>query len=259
MRFFWGPVYAAEDGSAAGGGDTVEPAVPEAPEPETTAEATAAESNDETRASPPAIAPAVAAPQAQDWRDRRIAQLTARLREAEAKAKEQGAPPAAPSVDVESLANARANEIAAAQRFNDQCNEVAKQGKQSYNDFDSRVGALTQLVDRNDPASIGAYNQFLSAAIETGEAARLIYELGGDLNEASRIMSLSPTKMGVELGRKAASAEAQISKTPRPITPVGGRGPAHEAIDPTDSERADRLSTRAWMERREAQLRARSH
>jgi hypothetical protein len=52
-------------------------------------------------------------------------------------------------------------------------------------------------------------------------------------------------------------SEQQISKAAKPITPLNGRGVAHEAINPDDPTRADGLSTKAWMERREAQIRAR--
>jgi hypothetical protein len=190
-----------------------------------------------------------------DWRERRIAQLTAKLREAEARA--SAVPPAAaaaPQADL-SLVETRARELAAAQRFNDQCNDAATAGRQEFTDFDTRVNALVQLVDRSDANSVSAYNQFLSAALETGAAPRLIHELGGDLNEASRILALPPVKMAVELARRAMTEPTAVSRTPKPLATVGSRGVSNEVIDPRDSVRADKLSTAAWMERREAQVR----
>jgi hypothetical protein len=119
------------------------------------------------------------------------------------------------------------------------------------------VDELRKLADPNDPISMATYNGFLAAALETGEAPKLIYALGSDLNEANRILSLPPLKMAVELTKLAAKPEQQISKASKPITPLNGRGVAHEAVDPTDPTRADALSTKAWMERRNAQLAAR--
>ena len=48
-----------------------------------------------------------------------------------------------------------------------------------------------------------SYNLFLDTAIETGEGPRLLHELGSNLDEAFRILSLPPTKMAVELAKRA--------------------------------------------------------
>lgn len=196
-------------------------------------------------------------PPSQDWRDRRIAQLTARLREEQAKnAKPPTAdPPATAPGLTEADVERRAAELAATQTFNRMCNDAAQAGRQAYPDFDSKVNELRRLVDVNDPASVAAYNSMLAAAIETGEAPRLLHELGSDLNEASRILALPALKMGVELTRLALGGVAPGgTRAPKPITPVRATGAPHTAIDPTDPDRSDALSTAEWMRRREAQL-----
>lgn len=203
-----------------------------------------------------------------DWRDNRIAQLTARLRQYEPAG---GKKPAAPAPDpttpprqldqaeLDRLVEQRASEHARVQEFNRRCNETAEAGRAAHADFDQRVGNLQRLHDPSNVQEAVQYNNFLLAALETGSASDLLHELGGDLNEAARIMQLSPVRMGVDLARMADKLQegGNPSKAPPPPkTPAaaGGPGTSHTAISPTDPDRADRLSTAEWMKRREAQL-----
>jgi len=211
---------------------------------------------------------AEAAPAAKvDWRDRRIAQLTARLREAQQQAPATGAvseaapapvaPAATPAAGTDAQIEARAQQIASVAEFNRQCDAAAAEGRAKFGTevFGSRVQSLQRLVDPGDQRSLAAFNTFLSSALETGEAPRLIHELGADLDEASRILSLPPAKMAVELTKRALAkpVEEEPSGAPKPPTPIGNRGVSHDAIAPDDPDRADRLSTAEWMRRREAQ------
>lgn len=202
-----------------------------------------------------------------DWRDKRIATLTRRLRELQ---EQQGQPPVRqPSApegptgltqnDIDRLAEQKAQSLAAIHEFNRRCDEVAMAGRQAFGDnrFNERIGQLQKLVDVNDPQSVQTYNMFLTAAIDTGEASKLLYALGADLDEAQRIMGMSPTRMAAELTRKAMAVDngtTQVSGAPRPLTPIGGRGASHELISPDDPDRADHLGTTEWMRRREAQI-----
>lgn len=254
-------------------GETTAPVVPETTPPaETTGETTivgtdtgnttAAPAADTASTTPPPPAPAA------DWKDRRIAEQTAKRRQAEQRVKEledqiQAAVPPT-SVKSEDPAefdrrvDAAAQQRTAAVEFNRQCETAATAGRAAYPDFDSRVNELVTLVDRNDPESVARYNLFLAAALETGDAPKIIHQLGGDKNEADRLLRLPPVKMAVELTRMAAREPQQISGAPKPISPVGGRGIAHTAIDPTDPDRSDNLTTAAWMERRAKQVAERS-
>ena len=242
-----------------------EPQTTQAPEPQTTQPpAPATTPPPEPSTTPPPVAVEAAPkpePKPEDWRDKRIAQLTAKLKDAQAKPKPEDKPKPEGG-ESEAEINARAEQLAAQRvaldSFNKACAEAAEKGRAEFPDFQSRVNELSRLVDRNDPASVGAYNEFIVAALETGEAPKIIHALGGDLNEAARILSLPPIKRAVELTRLAAKTPAEISKTPKPITPVGSKGPAHTAIDPTDPERADGLSIDAWMARRNEQIKARA-
>lgn len=205
-----------------------------------------------------------AQPQA-DWRDKRIATLTRRLKEFQEQGRQQPAAPTTPQqgfnqADIDRLAEQRARELAVVHEFNRRCDEVAVLGRSSFgeNTFNERISNLQKLVDANDPASVQSYNQFLSAAIETGEAAKLLHGLGNDLDEAQRIMSLPTARMAVEMMKRTMAPEVQVSNAPRPLTPVGGRGVSHEAINPDDPDRSDHLSVAEWMRRREAQVNERA-
>jgi hypothetical protein len=157
---------------------------------------------------------------------------------------------------VDRLAEARARELAVIHDFNRRCDEVALAGRRVFGEtqFNGQIANLQKVIDQDDPASVQNYNSFLMAAIETGEAAKLLHQLGSNLDEAQRIMGLPPTRMAVELTRLAMGPEQQVSGAPRPINPVGGRGASHEQISPDDPDRADHLATQEWMRRREAQL-----
>ena len=198
----------------------------------------------------------------EDWRDKRIGQLTAQKKALEAKAQaleiqlmqRPGETDANFEARVEAAAETKAIEKAQANKFIDECNREAAAGRKAFSDFDDRINQLSKLVDKSDPASINSYQQLVSAALETGEGAKLLHSLGGDLDEASRIMSLSPVKQGIELARIAARQAAPVSSAPRPIRPIGNRGESLNQVDPADKDRGDMLDTRAWMERREQQI-----
>lgn len=211
-------------------------------------------------------------PEPQDWRDRRIKQLTARLhglaQELDAaKATTAGGPQLAPDQvvatkeELNRLVEEKAAELSTVQEFNRMCNQAATVGREKFPDFDQKVGQLQRIVDSNDPGQAQAYNQFLVAAIETGKGPELIQRLGSNLDEASRIMTLAPVKMAVELMKMAAvlpeEGTGEPSVVARPIRPVGSRGGQHTPISPDDPDRADSLSTAEWMRRREEQDRER--
>ena len=169
-------------------------------------------------------------------------------------------PPPAPGgltqADVDRLAEQRARELSVIHDFNRRCDEIALAGRQTFGEavFNGQIANLQKIIDQDDPVSVQNYNSLLMAAIETGEGVKLLHQLGSDLDEAQRIMGLPPTRMAVELTKKAMGPASEVSGAPRPLVPVGGRGASHEAISPDDPDRADHLGTTEWMRRREAQL-----
>lgn len=100
-----------------------------------------------------------------------------------------------------------------------------------------------------------AYNSFLMAALETGEAPKLIAALGANPDEAARVMALPPAKMAVELTRMSLKEPQEISQAPKPIRPIATTaGQNRSPINPDDPSRADQLDLKEWMRRREAQV-----
>jgi hypothetical protein len=204
-------------------------------------------------------------PQAEDWREKRIKQLTARLREQESRAGASATPDpnATPATDpalTQAQIRAEAERLAAAQRFADQCNEAVEAGKRAFGaeQFTARVADLRKIVDPSNPAEAGSYAQMIEQVIETGEAPKLIYALGADLNLASELMALSPAKRAMKLAQLAlAKGEPEPSAAPKPITPITPKGDTHTPISAADASRADKLSTREWMARRQADIDAR--
>ncbi|HKU51987.1 MAG TPA: hypothetical protein VJQ25_05940 [Nitrospira sp.] len=199
--------------------------------------------------------PAASPPPKDDWRDKRIAKLTAQLREAQAaQAAQGGNQNSDPNADFESRVRAEAARLAAAEQFNARCLDVVNQGRKEFADFDLRVDDLKRIVG-SDPTSVNMYSGLIAAAIETGEGAKIIHRLGGDLNLAANLMEMNPVKMGMELAKLALSGDSSpiVSNAPRPIRNLGAAA-QHSAIDPTDPTRAGKLSTPEWMKRREAQV-----
>lgn len=195
----------------------------------------------------------------EDWRDRRIAQLTARLKTQEPAPRVEAPAPGAdetmvPKSEVARLAQEEAQRIAGIAAFNSQCNAAAKEGRKVFPDFDASVKELVKLVDKTDPASRQRYDQFLEAALETGEAHKIIYAMGRDLNEAARIMDLSPIKRAAELAQMASSETPAGVPLPKPITPVQGKNAGPGEISPDNPTRADHLSSAEWHKRRQEQI-----
>jgi len=223
----------------------------------------------------------------QDWRDRRIGEQQQRLRERNARIQEleaqlsqftgQAQPsyqpqPAAPGYeqqqqpayaqppqgDIQRQINEAAARMAQQAEFTRRCNEVAESGRRSYQNFDNRVQRLTGLIDANDPYQVARYNDFLRACMGTGQAPRLIQELGGDLDEASRIMALDPIGMATELTRMSMRTGTEASGAPRPMNPVASAAQSNRTLlQPDDPDASDSLSTEDWMRRREEQVAAR--
>lgn len=202
-----------------------------------------------------------------DWKDARIAKLAAdkaamaaelaKFQKAAPKVPAEGGEPPLTAADVERLANEKAEAIAQRKSFNTACNEAAKQGRKDFPDFDASVKELTKVaVDETDPASMAQYDDFLAAALETGEAPKIIYTLGRDPGEYLRIAGLSPVKRAQELATLAAADAVQVSNLPKPITPVSGKNAGPSEITPDDPSKADKLSSAEWHRRRQAQVAA---
>lgn len=182
------------------------------------------------------------------WFQKRIGELTREKYEARREADEarqeaaqireqiarqqQGEPNQQPIGDVQTLVQREAARLVAEKSFNEQCNKVYAQGKTEFPDFDSVVGNL-QLV--------GINRDFLELAATSDAGAKLLHHLGSDLDEASRIASLSPVQMARELTKlefKLSQGKTKaVSNAPAPITPIaGGKADSKDPSEMSDAE-----------------------
>lgn len=207
-----------------------------------------------------------AAPKPEDWRDKRIAELTRKLNEERKKAPPTvvAAPPApvqAPGETQESFdsrVRETASQMVQINEWNRKCDDVASTGRTEFQDFNTRLAACQSVVNSEDPAEVGQFNSILAAAMETGQAHRLLHSLGETPGEVTKLMRMSPLKMAVELERRAAkfappAADPEPSNAPKPITPIGSRGVHYDGIKADDPVNGTKLPIGEWMKQREKQ------
>ena len=162
-------------------------------------------------------------------------------------------------------------EEGARQVFNQRCNDAVAAGRTAHQDFDKVVlgdlASVSPFVDRTTGRPT-IPTPLIEAALETGSAAEVLYALGQNISEASRIMSLRPVAQAVELAKFAAKlqeptaedAEAEreledlknVSKAPPPIKRAVNKGPTKPAFTIFDTEN---FSTEEWIKQREKQVR----
>lgn len=242
---------------------------------------------------PDAAADSVAAPnpnETPEWAQKRINELTAKRYEAERDAKaeksariaaEQKAkdlleqisksspsPSPAPTTqqmtdeEIERRAQVKAQEMAAAARFNDACNTIVSEGKKEYKDWDEVVRNLGLVGAVGKDAS----PEFLENAIELKDPHKILHHLGKNLEEAERITKMSPKRMAMELARieaqlnapAVAPAPAPVSQAPAPVIPVGGKAaPGPKSLDDPNLSTEEFMALRAQQadDRRKRYLR----
>jgi hypothetical protein len=207
--------------------------------------------------------PETKAPPDPDWKEERLAKVTgqkhaleAQLRSAQTElAALKAGKPAANDAEFEARVAREAEARAAQKIFDDACEVVTREGRAAFPDFDTKVNELLKITDRSDKGSLDRYAAFVAAMIDTGRPVELIADLSSDLNRASRIFNLPPTKQAVELTKLALAKVEPVSQAKKPITPLGRQNANTKGdIDPTDIEKAGELTTREWMARRQAQV-----
>lgn len=164
--------------------------------------------------------------------------------------------PSAPKL-TEADIETRAGQIAAQTEFNRRANAVAEAGKTQFPDFLDKMAKIREQVDPNDAAEQNRFVQMVAATMEAGDAAaRILYELGSNPDLATEVMKLSPVQQGMRIAKMAEKkGDPEPSGAPRPAPlQVGGRGSSQEEIDPADPVRADKLSSRTWIERRQKDI-----
>lgn len=231
-------------------------------------------SGDGLGSTPPTPSPE---PKAADWRDARIAKLTAQKKELQeqllrkpgtATTVSPPAPVVLDEAEVERRANAKATDLAAAAAWDARCVATVEQGKKEFPDFEDKIVGLRTVLDDSDPLEARSYRDMVEIAMDTGEGPKLIHFLGSNPAEAQRIMGLSPVKKAIELAKLASKPsepkapvvpanplDGAVSQASKPITAVG-RGTGAGVVDPSDPTRSDKLSSKEWFARRAEQAAA---
>lgn len=270
-----------------------------APEPVAEAEPAEAEAGDAPSSEEPTDAPPVAeTPKApkrkpqplEPWIKERIGEETGKRREAERKAAEAEARAAVLAAETEALrkrlanptapdaegkptatltasetpaarpdyvpaseVEARAAKLAAEREMNAKADQTYYAGKAAYSDFEDAIAPLQEM---------GAFSRpdFYEAVFATEAPQDVLYHLGSNPNEGSRILGLLKSgqmmKAAAELtrlesrlsGEKAAAkaAVAKGTKAPAPIKPVGGSAiPSVDITKMDDDDFTSELNKRA--------------
>lgn len=216
----------------------------------------------ETPPAEPAGEPEVKQQPDTSWVPKRISEITAARRAAEARAADLEAevarlraaqtaapvdpanPPVAPPPDIDKLARSYAERMVNEQRAQDtmksRIDAINEAGMKEFGeDFDKSVQNLNM-------AGIGG-PEFLKVITSIPNAEKVVTWLGkdGNINEAMRIASLDPIQMGIEMTKLAPKAAKelakQISKVPPPVDLVDGGGGDSGGVEP------DPKDTKAWM------------
>lgn len=132
--------------------------------------------------------------------------------------------------------------------FNSKLESVLTTGRSKYSDFNAVVEGATDV-----PMS----KTVVEAIVEADNGADLVYYFAKNPEVAEKLSEMSATLAAIEIGKLAASLEAQAkpkkaSSAPAPITPATGKTPSNSTL-PSD---ADDIET--WMRKEKERERARN-
>lgn len=157
-------------------------------------------------------------------------------------------PGAAPAVLPAAEIEQRAQALASQREFTNTCNGIATKGNEAHKDFQETIAKLSMV---GGPQWINP--DLVGSVVEAGDAHEILYALGKDLTEASRILNLPPAQQGVAIAKfaidrktKAAAAPIVSNAPAPPSASVGGAPAASDEPQPTDS-------SEEWFAKRERQ------
>lgn len=211
-------------------------------------------------------APAGKAEEIPAWEQRRINAMTRKLHEAERRAalaeqREKDLLGRLPegTIPQEELAkeelvqrfSSAVDAAAAKKQFDAECTTIYNKGMEELGNFDSRLRNFSQVGGLN-PVLIEAVMESASGS-GAPPAHKILFELGGNLDEAERILSLPPVRMAAAVAKFAAGLKEEtrrVSNAPAPIKPITPAA-APAGKDP------EKMNPQEWREWREGQLAAR--
>jgi hypothetical protein len=130
----------------------------------------------------------------------------------------------------------------AVQTFTAQCNEVEDKGSDTYKA--KWVAAKAQLGLLDDEGRIPL--ELLTTALETDNPAKVLFELGSDIEKATEFLAMTPLRRAIAMAKIAEGKPVPRpqSKTPPPVDLIGGRGGG-------DDRPSDRDSDEEWNRKEE--------
>jgi len=151
---------------------------------------------------------------------------------------------------IEQFVRQQAKEIAAVERINEKCNQIADEGKRTFTDFNV---ALQQLAQETGPLfdRAGKPTPLMSVILESDAPAKVLHHLGTNPDIAADLADLNP----MQLARRLVKIEAEMqaapkqSSAPKPLAPTKGAA-SNDELHPG-------LSDADWIRRREKELRDR--
>jgi len=138
--------------------------------------------------------------------------------------------------------------------FNEKCNAVEEKGSGQFKDKWKQAKANLGLLD--DEGRIPF--DLLTTALETDDPAKVLFELGSDIEKATEFMAMTPLRRAIAMAKLAETKTPvrQQSKTPPPVDPIGGRGAGDDKPSDRDSDeewnRKEAIRERKLAEQRRA-------
>lgn len=155
---------------------------------------------------------------------------------------------------VDAAADRKAELKLAQQSFNAKCNDVEDKGSKAFGD--KWQNAKNQLAILDDEGRIPL--DLLTTALETDDPAKVLFELGSDIEKATEFMAMTPLRRAIAMA-KIADTKAPVrqqSKAPPPVDPIGGKGSGDEGPSDRDSDeewnRKEAIRERRVAEQRRA-------
>lgn len=147
---------------------------------------------------------------------------------------EQAETPHLTEAEVERRANELAEKRAAKREFDAASNKIFDSGVLEFSKpvFQDALAELTEVTGGLTPI-------FVEALMETDHPQRVIMALAEDLDEAARILTLSPVRMAAAIAKvkpKEPKTEKKVSEAPAPLKPLGGRNAGGKSYDEMTEE-----------------------
>ena len=143
----------------------------------------------------------------------------------------------------------------AQQEFEATCNKLAAEATKADKDFMKKVMVMGEEIGLIPPIMIGVLNDLEDDKGARTGGAVLAY-LADNTDEAEKIYTMSPAKMALQLAKisdkivaKTKTPPKPLSKVPNPNAPLGGASKANTPLN-------DTMSDKEWIERRQAERKA---